>query len=61
LWAECTPRPPVGFGQILWEPILQAILEAGTKWIIIEQDEHYGLGSLERARRSREYLKILGW
>jgi sugar phosphate isomerase/epimerase len=52
---------PVGFGQILWEPILQAILEAGTKWIIIEQDEHHGLGSLEGARRSREYLEILGW
>lgn len=52
---------PVGFGQIIWEPILQAILEAGTKWIIVEQDEHHGLGGLEAARRSREYLKILGW
>ncbi len=52
---------PVGFGQIFWEPILEAILAAGSKWIIVEQDEHHGLGSLEAARRSREYPKILGW
>lgn len=52
---------PVGFGQQIWEPILKASLEAGAKWVVVEQDEHYGLGSLEAARRSREYLKILGW
>lgn len=52
---------PVGFGLQLWEPILEASIEAGSKWVIVEQDEHYGLGSLEAARRSREYLKILGW
>jgi sugar phosphate isomerase/epimerase len=52
---------PVGFGQQLWEPILSASLEAGAKWVVVEQDEHYGLGALEAARRSREYLKILGW
>ena len=51
---------PVGFGQQLWEPILSASLEAGAKWVVGEQDEHYGLGALEAARRSREYLKILG-
>ena len=52
---------PVGFGQQLWEPILTASLEAGAGWVIVEQDEHYDLPSLEAARRSREYLKILGW
>jgi sugar phosphate isomerase/epimerase len=52
---------PVGFGQQLWEPILSASLEAGAKWVVVEQDEHYGLGALEAARRSREYLRILGW
>lgn len=52
---------PVGFGQQIWEPILDATLAAGTKWVIVEQDEHDGLGSLEAARRSREYLRILGW
>ncbi len=52
---------PVGFGQQLWEPILEASLEASAQWVVVEQDEHYDIPSLEAARRSREYLKILGW
>ena len=52
---------PVGFGQMLWEPILEASLEAGAKWVVLEQDEHYDLPPLEAARRGREYLKIFGW
>jgi len=52
---------PVGFGQQLWEPILGASIEAGAKWVIVEQDQHYAISALEAARRSREYLKILGW
>ena len=52
---------PVGFGQQIWEPILDASVDAGAQWVVVEQDEHYDLPSLECARRSREYLKILGW
>ena len=52
---------PVGFGQMIWEPILQAALDANAEWVVVEQDKHYGLSPLESARRSREYLKILGW
>ena len=52
---------PVGFGQQIWEPILNASLEAGSKWVVVEQDEHYDINCMEAARRSREYLKILGW
>ena len=52
---------PVGFGQMIWEPILDASVEAGAQWVVVEQDEHYELDPLECARRSREYLKILGW
>lgn len=52
---------PVGFGQQIWEPVLEASLEAGAGWVVVEQDEHYDLPCLEAARRSREYLKILGW
>lgn len=52
---------PVGFGQQIWEPVLKASVEAGAEWVIVEQDEHYDLSSLECARRSIEYLKILGW
>ena len=52
---------PVGFGQMIWEPVLEAAVEANAKWVVVEQDEHYELSPLEAARRSREYLKILGW
>ena len=52
---------PVGFGQMIWEPVLEAALDANTKWVVVEQDEHYEVDPLECARRSREYLKILGW
>lgn len=52
---------PVGFGQQIWEPILSAAVEAGSQWVIVEQDMCYELDCLEAARRSREYLKILGW
>ncbi|MGN1141555.1 MAG: sugar phosphate isomerase/epimerase family protein [Oliverpabstia sp.] len=52
---------PVGFGQQIWDPVLEATLEAGAEWVVVEQDEHNQLTSLECARRSREYLKILGW
>ena len=52
---------PVGFGQMIWEPVLAAAIDAGAQWVVVEQDEHYELEPLECARRSREYLKILGW
>lgn len=52
---------PVGFGQMIWQPVLDAVQDAHTNWIVIEQDEHYELDPLEAARRSREYLKILGY
>lgn len=51
----------VGFGQMLWEPVLEVSIQAKAEWVIVEQDEHYELCPLECARRSREYLKILGW
>lgn len=52
---------PVGFGQMLWEPVLDAAIDANAKWAVVEQDEHYEMDPLECARRSREYLRILGW
>lgn len=52
---------PVGFGMQIWEPILNTCLEIGAKWVVVEQDEHYDLDPMEVTRRSREYLKILGW
>jgi len=52
---------PVGFGQQIWLPIMTASVKAGAEWVVVEQDEHYDVPSIECARRSREYLKILGW
>ncbi len=52
---------PVGFGQQIWEPILNEALAANSRYVVVEQDEHYELDPLECARRSREYLRILGW
>ena len=46
---------------MIWEPVLEASIEANAKWVVVEQDEHYETDPLECARRSREYLKILGW
>lgn len=52
---------PVGFGMMIWEPVLKAAVESNAQWVIVEQDEHYETEPLECARRSREYLRILGW
>ena len=46
---------------MIWEPILEEVKKSGTDWVIVEQDEHYNVESLECSRGSREYLKILGW
>lgn len=52
---------PIGFGNMVWEPILEESLKVGAEWVVVEQDQHYGIGSLTAADRSRQYLKILGW
>ena len=52
---------PVGYGKQDFPAILEASEKAGAAWVIVEQDEHYEVDPLECARRSREYLKILGW
>ncbi len=51
---------PLGEGMQDFPAILTAAEEAGTEYIIVEQDETYEIPSLEAAKRSREYLKTLG-
>jgi sugar phosphate isomerase/epimerase len=41
--------------------ILQASLDAGAQWVIVEFDQSPERPPLETARKSREYLKSLGW
>lgn len=51
---------PLGEGVQDIPAILEAAKEAGTTYIIVEQDESTTCSPLEAARRSREYLKTLG-
>ena len=41
--------------------ILEASLEAGAKWVVVEQDQSNGRTPMEAITMSREYLKGLGW
>jgi len=52
---------PVGHGMQDWAPILEAAVEAGAKYVVVEQDESYERSSLEAVKMSREYLRTLGW
>ncbi len=53
---------PVGSGIQNFPPILEAAVNAGAKWVVVEQDFHYdGISPMENIRKSREYLKSLGW
>lgn len=52
---------PVGEGIQNVPEIIDASIKAGAKYIIVEQDQWYDEDSIECARRSREYLKKLGY
>ena len=52
----------VGHGVQNFPPILAASLESGAKWVVVEQDTPIaGCTSIEDAKKSRDYLKSLGW
>ncbi len=51
---------PVGYGVQDFPPILEAAVEAGARYVVVEQDAWQEL-SLEAARKSRAYLRSLGW
>jgi len=52
---------PVGGGMQDFPSILQASIDAGSKWVVVEQDQSNGRTSLEAIEMSREYLESLGW
>ena len=52
---------PVGYGQQDIPSILQASLDAGGKWVVVEQDASDERPPLEAIAMSREYLKKQGW
>jgi len=51
---------PLGRGIQNFSEILNAAKEAGTQYVIVEQDDSYDADSIENAKLSREYLKTLG-
>lgn len=52
---------PVGSGLQAFPAILAASIEAGSKWVVVEQDQSIGRTPLEAVKMSRDYLKSLGW
>lgn len=53
---------PVGYGRIDMPAVLDTAKEIGAEWVIVEQDvPAFGLGELENAALSREWLKTIGW
>ena len=52
----------LGHGVQDWPQILAASLASGAKWVVVEQDNPIpGCTSIEDAKKSRDYLKSLGW
>lgn len=52
---------PVGHGDQDFPPILEASVEAGAQWVVVEQDQSVGRAPMEAVALSREYLKSQGW
>ncbi len=52
---------PVGYGRQDIPTILEAALESGTKYLVVEQDNWGDQTSLEAVEMSRNYLKTLGF
>ncbi len=47
---------PVGYGKQDIPSILAAAVDAGAEYVVVEQDQSYGMSSLESAKRSFDYL-----
>ncbi len=52
---------PVGSGRQDFPSVLQAAVESGAKYVVVEQDGNFGTSCLDDAKKSRDYLKTLGW
>jgi len=53
---------PVGSGVQDFPAILEAAKDAGTEWVIVEQDNpSMGLTPMECIKKSREYLRSIGY
>lgn len=51
---------PLGYGCQDMQAVTQAAVDAGAKWLVVEQDECYDQDPMEDARKSMETLRGLG-
>ena len=51
---------PVGEGNLNWSRILAAAEQAGTQYVLVEQDDCHGEDPFDCLRRSYAYLRSLG-
>lgn len=52
---------PVGEGNLNWEKIFEAAEKAGTKYMLVEQDDCNGEDPFDCVKRSYDYLKSCGF
>ena len=52
---------PIGEGNLNWSGILRAAEEAGTEFLMVEQDQCYGADPFDCLARSYKFLKSLGY
>ena len=56
----CIKMAPVGEGNMNFPRILEAAKDAGTEYLLVEQDNCYGEDPIACLKRSYDYLKSLG-
>lgn len=52
---------PLGQGMQNIPALLEASIDSGALWVVVEQDKSYGIPSMESVQISIDYLKSLGW
>jgi len=59
--AEGARFAPIGEGNLEWPSILNAAEEAGTEFLMVEQDQCYGADPFECLAASYRFLKAMGY
>ena len=56
----CIRMAPVGEGNINFDSVLNACKEAGTEYLLVEQDDCYGENPFDCLKKSYQNLKARG-
>lgn len=60
-WLNAQKYAPIGEGNINFDRIFEKAQSAGTKYIVVEQDDCYGENPFDCLKRSYDYLHSLGF